>query len=129
MTVVESRYDAAPLCVDHLGLGADQRLDGVIAADGDDAVPPHGQRLGLGLRLVQRPDFAVDQDEVGGHGRGRLGGAGGEGEQAGEQRRQQAAGHHAHSARGFGRATPHGTSTGSAGQGKGDETAAPLNGP
>src|SRR5262249_27527872 len=60
--------------------------------------------------------------QVGGH---RPGGAGGQGEQPGEQRRQQAAGHRSTLRFGDGQVTPHGKSTARAGQGE-DATSPPL---
>src|SRR5262249_35577035 len=70
VVVDEAGNDAATGQVDALRLGAGERHDLAVAADGDKAPVLHGRGLGLRLLPVERRDLAVEEDEIGicGHG-------------------------------------------------------------
>ena len=65
VAVVESGHDPTPFQIHDLRAGSDERLDVIVLADGDDAAMPDGDCLGFRLVLVDRPDLAIPQDEVG----------------------------------------------------------------
>ena len=88
--VVQARDDSTLLEVDDLRGGAFVGHGVGVAADGDEAAVLDGHGGGGGLLTVNGVQFAVEQDEVGGHGAslgGCMGGTGGAGEgQCGPER-------------------------------------------
>jgi predicted glycosyltransferase len=69
VTVVKPRQHAPPVQMQHARLRANQAAHVGVAAHGEDASVPGRQRLGLGPGQIDRPDFAIEQHQVGGHGR------------------------------------------------------------
>jgi len=60
----EARQEHAIAELDDLCGGTLEREDLALVADGDDAVAPGGDGLGLGTRRVERPDAAAAEDDV-----------------------------------------------------------------
>src|SRR5580658_1696867 len=59
MGVIETGDDAAPSQIDHCGLWTSQRKYGRAVPDGNDAVSRNGNRLGLRLLRIFRPNLSV----------------------------------------------------------------------
>src|SRR5262245_3872435 len=72
--VVEPWRDERALQVDQSRVFALQRQHFFVAAYFDDTIAAHGDCLGLRLRLVDGPDEAVMQNQVGGFGASLAGG-------------------------------------------------------
>ncbi len=64
VAVVKPGQDAPALQVEDARVRPDERADVGVAADDQDAVAADGHGLGFGLRAVDGPDLAVEQDQV-----------------------------------------------------------------
>ena len=58
--------DAAALQINYARLWASQFADVFTRAHGDNAIAKHRDGFGFGLFVIYRPDFAVEQEQVGG---------------------------------------------------------------
>ena len=63
--VLEAGQNQSATRVHGPGAAGTERLDLVIAADGDDAATAGGQRLGARLQRIHGADIAIDDEKIG----------------------------------------------------------------